>query len=71
LRTRAIFQLDEFGKADPCLGVLPGVLYACCGHGDKPFKSGYIAFENGVTVRFEELETVEFYRFNKHNDYKR
>lgn len=35
---------------DPCLGVLPGVLAACCGHGKK---QGYIYFENGVTVYFK------------------
>lgn len=22
------------GKPDPCLGVLPGVIHACCGHGE-------------------------------------
>ena len=33
---------------DGCLGELPGVINACCGHGkDK----GYIQFENGVIVR--------------------
>ena len=34
---------------DPCLGRLPGVLFACCGHGTE--KGGYIVFANGVTVR--------------------
>lgn len=34
---------------DPCLGELPGVLHACCGHGD-PHMS-YVVFENGVTLR--------------------
>jgi len=34
---------------DPCLGMLPGVWAACCGHGDG---EGYIAFEYGRTVRF-------------------
>ncbi len=33
---------------DPCLGTLPGVSNACCGHG---INDGYIQFENGVTVR--------------------
>jgi hypothetical protein len=37
---------------DPCLGVLPGVSYACCGHGEKP---AYVRFENGVTVRSPRL----------------
>lgn len=33
---------------DPCLGILPGVLSACCGHGTH---NGYIAFENGMIIR--------------------
>lgn len=33
---------------DPCLGRLPGVFAACCGHG---VEEGYISFENGITVR--------------------
>lgn len=33
---------------DPCLGTLPGVEFACCGHGHK---EGYIAFTNGRTIR--------------------
>lgn len=36
---------------DACLGTLPGVKYACCGHG----VSGYITFVNGVTIRFDNL----------------
>lgn len=32
---------------DPCLGSLPGVKNACCGHGGE----GYISFDNGVVVR--------------------
>jgi hypothetical protein len=33
---------------DACLGTLPGVIDACCGHG---VKEAYIHFENGVTIR--------------------
>jgi len=40
---------------DPCLGSLPGVTYACCGHG---VRRGYIRFENGTTLRFPDV-TVE------------
>jgi hypothetical protein len=37
------------GQPDPCFGgPLPGVRFACCGHGED---YGYIAFENGVVVR--------------------
>ena len=37
----------EFNEPDPCLGRLPGVSNACCGHGD----GGYIQFDNGVVLR--------------------
>lgn len=32
---------------DPCIRGLPGILYACCGHG---VKEGYLYFETGVRV---------------------
>ena len=38
---------------DPCLGKLPGVKDACCGHGTG---LGYIIFENGVGVSITEVE---------------
>lgn len=34
---------------DPCLGHLPGVVAACCGHGN-PRQSAYLSFENGTKV---------------------
>ena len=37
------------GEPDPCLGELPGVWGACCGHGKR---DGYIAFKGGTTIRF-------------------
>ncbi len=40
--------LNVAGKADPCLGRLPGVDNACCGHGDP--EHAYIRFTNGVTI---------------------
>ena len=40
---------------DACLGTLPGVKHACCGHG---VEEGYIMFENGVVIRFDNC-TVE------------
>jgi len=33
---------------DPCLGTLPGVLNACCGHGNAG--ESYIVFENGFRI---------------------
>lgn len=37
------------GEVDECLGVLPGVSNACCGHG-VPERS-YICFKNGVVLK--------------------
>lgn len=34
---------------DPCLGKLPGVINACCGHGNP--KEAYVQFENGTIVK--------------------
>lgn len=40
---------------DPCLGTLPGVRNACCGHGVR--ESAYIQFENGAVIRgFDVIE---------------
>ena len=36
-------------QQDGCLGMLPGVVDACCGHGDK--EKAYIHFQNGVVLR--------------------
>lgn len=41
------FPLGE-GEVDPCLGILPGVDNACCGHGVTEYS--YIRFLNGLTV---------------------
>lgn len=47
--------IQEKGQPDTCLGTLPGVKFACCGHGD--INGAYITFENGVTVRgFNRVE---------------
>ena len=43
------FQGSNEGDADLCLGELPGVDNACCGHGVR--EEAYIRFVNGVTVR--------------------
>ena len=37
---------------DPCIPNLPGVRYACCGHGGKGMNEGYLYFENGVRIGF-------------------
>lgn len=33
---------------DPCISELPGVKFACCGHG---VSQGYVMFENGLVLR--------------------
>lgn len=42
-----LFPLGE-GEVDPCLGILPGVDNACCGHGVR--ESSYIRFLNGKAI---------------------
>lgn len=42
---------------DPCLGTLPGVKFACCGHGIT--EEAYITFENGITVRNFIIDHLE------------
>jgi len=42
---------DENGH-DPCIKDLPGVRFACCGHG---VGEGYIFFEDGRVIRFDNM----------------
>ncbi len=42
------FEGSNVGEADPCLGELPGVDNACCGHGAR--KNAYIRFTSGVVL---------------------
>jgi len=48
---------SEMGEVDPCLGMLPGVDNACCGHGDA--SEAYIRFISGVVVK--GFITIEHY----------
>lgn len=42
-------------EPDPCLGLLPGVVEACCGHG-RP-ERGYVMFQDGTLLRgFRRIE---------------
>ena len=41
---------------DPCIAKLPGVLRACCGHGEQ---KGYIRFVDGRIFRFDSFELDE------------
>lgn len=40
---------------DPCIANLPGVLFACCGHGKE---EGYIKFIDGRVLRFNATEVT-------------
>lgn len=44
----------EANGHDPCLGELPGVKFACCGHGGKGPCLPYIYFENGVHISWNQ-----------------
>ena len=44
---------------DPCIKDLPGVKYACCGHGGLTATQGYIYFENGVRIGMR-VESVSY-----------
>ncbi len=37
------------GAPDPCLGTLPGVVNACCGHGESD--ASYVVLSDGVVLR--------------------
>lgn len=41
---------------DGCLGTLPGIMNACCGHGIK--REAYVQFLDGATVRGESAVTI-------------
>lgn len=43
-------KVCEHEGKDACLPELPGVIFACCGHGVEP---GVVIFENGMVIRGE------------------
>ena len=50
-----VFEGSNEGDPDPCLGNLPGVNNACCGHGNPDM--AYIRFTNGIVIKgFTEVE---------------
>ncbi len=47
------FNIEDGRESyDACIGKLPGVVAACCGHGTK---DGYIYFDNDVVIRFPSI----------------
>lgn len=47
LRCPGCKQMCDADAPDPCLGWVPGVEYACCGHGEK---LGYFKLCDGATI---------------------
>lgn len=43
---------------DGCIARLPGVRFACCGHGET---EAYVTFTNGLTIRgrFDHVECLQ------------
>lgn len=64
-------QIDHYNgtkeAVDPCLGKLPGVQFACCGHGD-PEEDPYIMFTNGVGFHFSTPMNIHVYKDWKPGD---
>lgn len=54
-----LFTLGE-GEVDPCLGVLPGVDNACCGHGVR--EDSYVRFTTGVVLRGFDIEYTQVWK---------
>ena len=48
-------------EPDPCLGELPGVLEACCGHGR--LEKGYVMFDDGTLLR--GFRRIEYHDLNR------
>ena len=51
---------DNWGGPDPCLGMLPGVISACCGHGRSIPYGPYLWTNAGV--KYAGLEAIEMMR---------
>lgn len=49
-------------RPDACLGTLPGVIEACCGHGNR--RKSYVKFESGLVLRGFDLQ----HRPNRHGE---
>lgn len=60
-------KVCEEDGIDPCLGRLPGVKAACCGHAGKGGKGAhtpYIIFDNNIVIN--DFDTVNFYNNGKY-----
>lgn len=57
--TRPCGHCNEFATPeghDPCLGTLPGLMNACCGHGKA--KEAYVQFMDSSCVNGEDAITI-------------
>lgn len=52
---------------DGCLGTLPGVMNACCGHGD--IKQAYVQFDSDNAIYKDEA--IKYFREVKENEQAR
>ena len=43
---------------DACLGTLPGVMNACCGHGHGDNRDAYVQFLDGFSIHGKEAITI-------------
>lgn len=51
-------ELPSENGNDPCISNLPGVKFACCGHGNVFYT--YVSFDDGSTIyREEALEYIK------------
>lgn len=57
MRCKACQRVLPLDGPDPCLGMLPGVSAACCGHGGE----AYVLFSNGQVLRgrFDSSEKLD------------
>lgn len=54
-------EFEPGEEPDPCLGTLPGVLEACCGHGR--LEKSYVMLEDGTLFRgFRKIEWYDLTR---------
>ena len=55
-------EIVNLGKPDPCLGYLPGVAHACCGHGNinMAFVNGFDGCKPDECITEENLSEIKY-----------
>jgi hypothetical protein len=59
-------QCKPDNELDPCLGMLNGVMNACCGHNN--INQAYVQFLDGSTVRGEDAVIIQYILKHNSND---